>query len=163
MCIHYQGSFCVVRADSTHGSKRKMFSHYHFRILFASKQSKQGCVLLTLSGLILLTYASHLTGQHLVHSHAHPSQPSRWVRRGHCLLLRGGDGEVLKRGAESPGPSFLGNRAGTQTLARGSPGLNRLSVFCSSAFLVFRTGLLKHPVPEGHALQKILERTLTEI
>ena len=82
MCIHYQGSFCVVRADSTHGSKRKMFSHYHFRILFASKQSKQGCVLLTLSGLILLTYASHLTGQHLVHSHAHPSQPSRWVRRG---------------------------------------------------------------------------------
>lgn len=76
MCIHYQGSFCVVRADSTHGSKRKMFSHYHFRTLFASKQSKQVCVLLTLSGLILLTYASHLTRQHLVHSHAHPSQPS---------------------------------------------------------------------------------------
>lgn len=82
--------------------KEKMFSHYHFRTLFASKQSKQGCVLLTLSGLILLTYASHLTRQHLVHSHAHPSQPSRRVRRGHCLLLRGGDGEVLKMGVESP-------------------------------------------------------------
>ena len=32
--------------------KEKMFSHYHFRILFASNQSKQGCVSLTLSGLI---------------------------------------------------------------------------------------------------------------
>jgi hypothetical protein len=46
--------------------KEKMPSYYHFRILFASKESKQDYVSLILFRIIPFTYASHSTKQWLL-------------------------------------------------------------------------------------------------
>lgn len=107
MCIHYETALCVVRPDSCVDQKEKMSSHYHFRILFASKASKQDYVSLIVFRIRAFTYASRSTKQHLLHSHRTHGMGSL------SYTGRWGDGDK-----GSLGSRLIGKRRKIQTLAQ---------------------------------------------
>lgn len=119
MCIHYENSLCAVRLDSCVDQKEKMSSHYHFRILFASKESKQDYVSLVLFRIRALTYASRFPKQQLPHSRSCPPFTEVEAHRMGSLSSseRWGD-----RDKGCPGSRLIGRRRKIQTLARFFPG-----------------------------------------
>lgn len=115
MCIHYEDSFCVVRADSWVDQKEKKCPSITTLVLFASKESKQDYVSLIVFRIIPFTYASHLMEQHVLHSHIHPLQWSGLV--GGKLSLWGGEETGVLRGdAESAGSSVTVTEQGHAAL-----------------------------------------------
>lgn len=101
MCSHYENSLCAVRLDSCVDQKEKMSSHYHFRILFASKESKQDYVSLVLFRIRALTYASCFPKQQLLHSRVRLSQRWRHIGWAHCPTVRGEETGI--KGPRGPG------------------------------------------------------------